>query len=229
MVDGAPALLVLVPLEHREVRHPEERERRRRRPGRARARGGAAGARAPARSSAHVVGGEEQRLAGLPARAPRARCSERNFAIGERTSPLLVADEVREPLRAPLLRELLERRELGARERPRHAQEPHGLGAGEDAELRAARRLGRVLELEPEARVRLVGAEAPVGLGEGHPRPRRRDLDAEALAPDRARTSPPSARRAPRWSGKLISTSSWVISCTRSARRSSSRKQIAIW
>ena len=30
-------------------------------------------------------------------------------------------------------------------------------------------------------------------------------------------------------SGKLISTSSWVISCTRSARRSSSRKQIAIW
>jgi len=31
------------------------------------------------------------------------------------------------------------------------------------------------------------------------------------------------------WSGNAISTSSWVISCTRSARRSSSRKQIAIW
>ena len=35
-----------------------------------------------------------------------------------------------------------------------------------------------------EARVRLVGAEAPVGLLERHPRERRRDLDPEALAPD---------------------------------------------
>ena len=35
-----------------------------------------------------------------------------------------------------------------------------------------------------EARVRLVGAEAAVGLLERHPRERRRDLDPEALAPD---------------------------------------------
>jgi hypothetical protein len=31
------------------------------------------------------------------------------------------------------------------------------------------------------------------------------------------------------WSGNAISTSSWVSSCSRSARRSSSRKQRAIW
>ena len=97
----------------------------------------------------------------------------------------LVPDDVREALRAAFLRELLECPELGARVRPRHAQEPDRVGAGEDAELRAARELRRVLELEPEARVGLVGPEAPVGLGEGHPRPRRGDLDIEALAPDR--------------------------------------------
>ena len=54
----------------------------------------------------------------------------------------------------------------------------------EDAELRAARDLGRVLELEPEARVRLVRAEPAIGLLEGHARERRLDLDPEALAPD---------------------------------------------
>ena len=98
--------------------------------------------------------------------------------------PLLVEDEIREPLRPPLLRELLELREVAAGVRLRHAQEAHGIGTLEDAELGAAGDLGRVLELEREARVRLVGAEAPVGLGEGHPRERRLDLDPEALAPD---------------------------------------------
>ena len=102
---------------------------------------------------------------------------------------LLVVDEVGEPLRPPLLRELLELRQVAAAELLRHAQEPHGLGALEDAELGAARHLGRVLELEPEARVRLVGAEAAVGLLERHPRERRLDLDPEALAPD-ARVHP---------------------------------------
>ena len=98
--------------------------------------------------------------------------------------PLLVEDEIRKALRPPLLRELLELREVAAGVRLRHAQEAHGLGALEDAELGLARDLRRVLDLEREARVRLVGAEAAVGLGERHPRERRLDLDPEALAPD---------------------------------------------
>ena len=49
--------------------------------------------------------------------------AERNFAIGERTSPSSSIDEVREPLRSPLLGELLEPLELGARELLRHAEE----------------------------------------------------------------------------------------------------------
>ena len=56
-------------------------------------------------------------------------CSERNFAIGERISPALVADDVGEALGAELLRPLLERGDLGARVHARHAEEPHGLGA----------------------------------------------------------------------------------------------------
>ena len=53
---------------------------------------------------------------GSARRASSSR-SERNFAIGDRTSPRLVDDEVRETLRPPLLRELLEPLELGPRER----------------------------------------------------------------------------------------------------------------
>ena len=97
---------------------------------------------------------------------------------------LLVVDEIGEPLRPPLLGQLLELGEVAAAELLRHAQEADGVGVLEDAELGAARHLGRVLELEAEARVRLVRAEAAVGLLEGHPRERRRDLDPEQLAPD---------------------------------------------
>ena len=84
-----------------------------------------------------------------------------------------------------MLRERLQLVELAARERLRHAQEAHGLSAREDAELRAARELGRVLELEPVAQVGLVGAEAAVGLGVGHAREGRVELDSQRLAPDR--------------------------------------------
>ena len=49
---------------------------------------------------------------------------------------------------------------------------------------RAARDLGRVLDLEPEAKVRLVRAVAEVRLLPGHARERRLELDAAALAPD---------------------------------------------
>src|SRR4029078_10624660 len=112
---------------------------------------------------------------GAGARASSS-CSERNFAIGERSSPLSsrttydrpvaprssASASVRLALVAVFLCERLECPELGARVRPRHAQEPARVGAGEDAELRAARELGRVLELEGEARVGVFGAAEPV-------------------------------------------------------------------
>ena len=132
---------------------------------------------------AHAVGGEEHRRRGIAAEDGQLFLGEK---LRDRRAhlALLVEHEVGEPLRAPLLGELLELRQVAAAELLRHAQEPHGLGALEDAELGAARHLGRVLELEPEASVRLVGAETAVGLLERHARERRRDLDSEALAPD---------------------------------------------
>src|SRR4029453_11949043 len=72
----------------------------------------------------------------------------------------LVVDEVREPFRAPLLRELLEPLELESRKRLRWCQEAHRLGVREHAELRAAGDLGRIDDLEPVAEIRLVGAVA---------------------------------------------------------------------
>ena len=182
MVDRRPAPLVLVALEHREVVDPEEREdvlvdqaellaevapqraehARGRRPG---------------------VGGEENGRRGLAAEGGQLLLREE---LRDRRAhlALLVVDEVREPFRPPLLGQLLELREVAAAELLRHAQEAHRVRAAEDAELRAARHLGRVLDLEPEARVGLVGAEAAIGLLEGHPRERRLDLDPQALAPD---------------------------------------------
>ena len=132
---------------------------------------------------AQRVGGEEHRRG-------RVAAEDGQLLLGEKLRDrrahlaLLVEHEVGEPLGAPLLGELLELRQVAAAELLRHTQEPHGLGAFEDAELGVARDLGRVLELEPEARVRLVGAEAAIGLLERHARERRRDLDSEAFAPD---------------------------------------------
>ena len=129
------------------------------------------------------VGREEHRRGGIAAK-------HRELFLGEKLRDrrthlaLLVEHEVGEPLRAPLLGELLELRQITAAELLRHAQEAHSLGAGEDTELGAARHLGGVLELEPEARIRLVRAETSIRLVERHPRERRRDLDSQALAPD---------------------------------------------
>src|SRR4051812_36003202 len=54
----------------------------------------------------------------------------------------------------------------------------------EDAELRAARQFGRLVNLEPEAQVGLVGAVAQLRLVPGHALVRRLELDVEAFAPD---------------------------------------------
>src|SRR6476646_3907879 len=64
-----------------------------------------------------------------------------------------VVHEVGEPLRAPLLRELLEPRELRPRVRLRGDDEPNARSALEDAELGRARHPGRVLDLHAEAQV----------------------------------------------------------------------------
>ncbi len=106
--------------------------------------------------------------------------------LGDRRAHLAVGtvDEVREALRAPLLRDLLELREVAARELPRHAEEPHGGGVGEHLEGRPARHLGRLLDLEPEAQVGLVGAVAEVGLLPRQPPERQLELDVAAFAPD---------------------------------------------
>ena len=84
----------------------------------------------------------------------------------------VVEDEIGETLRAPLLRELLEPLQLAARERFRRDEVADGLRAGEDPELGAARDVGRVLDLEAEADVRLVGAVAEHRVGVRHARER---------------------------------------------------------
>ena len=66
--------------------------------------------------------------------------------------------EVREALRPPLLRERLEPSVLGARERLRDDEVANAGRVREDAELGAARHLGRVLDLHPEPEVGLVAS-----------------------------------------------------------------------
>src|SRR6185436_15025731 len=116
------------------------------------------------------VGREEQGLAGCGPERSELLLREELRDRGAQLA-VCVTDDVRESLRSSLLRELLQCGKLGARVRARDAEEPHGLGACEDAELRAARRLGRVLEFQPEAGVRLVRPEAAVGLRIRYPRP----------------------------------------------------------
>src|SRR6266508_1458521 len=96
----------------------------------------------------------------------------------------LVEDEICEPFGPPLLGKIFQALELCARVLLRDAQEAHARGTREDAELRAARELRRVLELELEAEIRLVGAETAVGLVPGESRERNLELDADRLAPD---------------------------------------------
>ena len=77
-----------------------------------------------ARGDGRLVGGEEHGRAGLGAEARELLLGEE---LGDRRAhlPVLVEDEVREPLRPPLLRERLQPLQLRARERLRDADEPH--------------------------------------------------------------------------------------------------------
>ena len=103
------------------------------------------------------------------------------------------------------------------------------LRARERLELGRLEHVGELDELHPEPRVGLVGAVALHRLEPRHPRDRRRAP--RPGAPPRPRRAPrPTPRRA-RLPGRrsVISTSSCMNSNWRSARRSSSRRQRAIW
>ena len=128
--------------------------------------------------------------------------SERNFAIGERTSSPSYTRYAR-PF-APHSFAISSSRCSSARENARGATRKRTVSAlGEDAELGAARHLGRVLDLEPEAKVRLVGPvpreRVRVGqaLGTAAPAPRARAPRTRRRRPARARRARPRARRTP--------------------------------
>src|SRR5207248_4055812 len=94
-----------------------------------------------------LVSHEEDGRAGVAAEAGELALAEelrdrrRHFAV-------LAVDEVGEPFRAPLLRNLFELRQLGTAELTRNTQEADRGGLVEDLELRAAGHVGRVLDLE---------------------------------------------------------------------------------
>ena len=185
MVDGAPAAFVLVPLEHREVGDPEERERRlvdqaelapEVQPQRAEHLRG----RAPSR--------RRRRAASRPARrrAPRARRRRgtSRSASAARPSPRRGSGRRgpwrRAPSRAPRAPRARCARTSAARAgsaRPRPARRRRTPSRASSSVASSSSSPKRVSGLSD--------AEAAVGLLERHPRPRRRDLDPEALAPDR--------------------------------------------
>ena len=129
-----------------------------------------------------LVRDEEQRV---PRHAPPLEQLRREELRDRRADlAVLAEDEVRKALRSPRLRLVLERLHLGARELPRHGEVAHARRVREDAELGAARRVGRLLDLHPEAQVGPVDAEAEHRLVVRHAVERRGELDADALAPD---------------------------------------------
>ena len=179
MVLRRPAPLVFRPLEHREVGDPDEAP-------------GVAFDQLELLAEVLADRAENARHHRRRVRAEehcRARLSGERGKLGlgeelqDRRARLtvLAVDDVREALRAPLFRKLLEVGKVGPRELLRHGQAAHRGGAGEHLELRAARRFGHVADLEPEAQVGLVGAVAEHRVGVGHARERRLELDADRL------------------------------------------------
>src|SRR6188472_1106840 len=123
-----------------------------------------------ARDRRRVAGAEQHGRA--PLRAEGVELRLRQELRDRRADLAALVDEVREALRAPLLRDLLESLQLGPREDAGNRQEADRLGAAEDAELGAARHLGRILDLETEAQIRLVRAVAQKRIRERQPRER---------------------------------------------------------
>ena len=127
-----------------------------------------------------VTGCEEHRRARLA--SERLELALRQELRDRRPHLVSVVHEIRETLRSPLLRDLLEPLQLGPRERLWRDEEAHGLGVREDPELGPACRLRRVLDLEPEPEVRLVRAVLPECVRVREPRERAlRRVPAERL------------------------------------------------
>ena len=123
MVEERPVAGVLVALEEREVDHPVEDLR----PGFGEVELAAEVRAQAAEDTRHeclVAGGEEHRRAGLGGERGQLVFGEE---LRDRRACLarLVVHEVREPLRPPLLRDLLEPRELRTGERPRRNEVAH--------------------------------------------------------------------------------------------------------
>ena len=110
----------------------------------------------------------------------------RYLAIGELTSPSARKTIEASPLAPQPLTSVLELRDLAARQLRSAPQVADGRGVREHAELGAAGDRGRVLDLEPEPKVGLVGSVTQVGLVPLHARERRLELDAAAFLQMRA-------------------------------------------
>src|SRR3954447_15397613 len=134
VVHGGPALVLLRPFEHREIRDPNQVPRLLVDQPELAAQ---MKAKCPEDAGDHggPISGEKDGL-------PRVAAEERELLLGEELRdrradfPLLVPDEVGEALCPPFLRDPLETIELRAGEGLGDADEPHGRRTGEDAELR---------------------------------------------------------------------------------------------
>ena len=191
--------------------------------------------RAPSRTIGRSPATMQRRVAGAARRArrraPSCSASDRNFATGDSSTPPSRTRIHTRPAAPSDFARSVERVELRARHvaLALDADALDRVGARERAELGAAEHVGELDELHPEPHVGLVGAVALHRLVPRHPRDRRGRL---------ARAAPPRPRRAPRPTPRrarlpgrrsVISTSSCMNSNWRSARRSSSRRQRAIW
>ncbi len=154
--------------------------------------------------------------------------SERNFAIGERSSPFASRTRYARPF-APRSFAISSSAPSSARENvlgTRRKRTASACAKTPNPDPRVASvassssRANRVSGLSDPNR-RSASANVMRGHGVSISTPRHsRQIAANISSIRRNRSSR---------SGNAISTSSCVISCTRSARRSSSRKQIAIW
>ena len=233
VVRGDRAAVVVEPFEQREVDDPQEARaafghrraaevepqlpEHRRAPSAARPRRSATGR--PASRAERV---DERRAARPPTGTSRPATRARRRRARAST---------RDPARPATSRGRSARRASSAPCRPRPATRMP-LIASAPANARnsvAANTSVELDELHAEAHVGLVGAVALHRLVPRHPRDRRRRL-ARAARPRPRRAPPPTPRRArPPGRRSVISTSSCMNSNCRSARRSSSRRQRAIW
>ena len=181
MVLRGPPILLLVPLEQRHRRDPQELPR-------LPVDQLELAAEVQAQQAEHL-GSERRRVRHEERRRPRLP-KRRELLLGEELRDrrsdfaVLAEDDVGETLGAPRLGHVLELLDLGAAELARNAQVPDGLRVREHAELRAAGDLRRILDLQSETKVGLVRAEPELRLLPRHPGERRLELDTDRLAPD---------------------------------------------